>query len=224
MTFSIAARCAETGAFALAVSSSSPAVAARCAHVRAGVGAVASQNITDPSLGPRGLDLMERGTSAPEAVAILSRSAPHAEYRQLTAVDAEGRTAHFSGAKTLGLHAAASSENVVTAGNLLANETVPQAMVAAFLEAEGHIAARALTAMRAALEAGGEEGAVHSAGLVVVDRVSWPVTDLRVDWREEDPIGELCRIWELWAPQEEAYVTRALDPDKAPTYGVPGDQ
>lgn len=224
MTFSIAARCAETGAFALAVSSSSPAVAARCAHVRAGVGAVASQNITDPSLGPRGLDLMERGTSAPEAVAILSRSAPHAEYRQLTAVDAEGRTAHFSGANTLGLHAAASSENVVTAGNLLANETVPQAMVAAFLEAEGHIAARALTAMRAALEAGGEEGAVHSAGLVVVDRVSWPVTDLRVDWHEEDPIGELCRIWELWAPQEEAYVTRALDPDKAPTYGVPGDQ
>lgn len=224
MTFSIAARCAETGAFALAVSSSSPAVAARCAHARAGVGAIASQNITDPSLGPRGLDLMQQGASAPEAIARLAERAPHAEYRQLAAVDTEGRTAHFSGAKTLGLHAAASGDNVVAAGNLLANETVPQVMVEAFLASEGHIAARALVAMRAALEAGGEEGSVHSAGLVVVDRVSWPVTDLRVDWHDEDPIGELSRLWKLWAPQEEAYVTRALDPDKAPNYGVPGDE
>ena len=223
MTFSIAARCAETGAFALAVSSSSPAVAARCAHLRAGVGAVASQNITDPSLGPHGLDLMQQGASAPEAIARLAESAPHAEYRQLAAVDAAGRTAHFSGAKTLGLHATASAENAVAAGNLLANEEVPAAMVAAFLAAEGHIAARALTALQAALEAGGEEGPVHSAGLVVVDKVSWPVTDLRVDWRDEDPIGELSRLWALWAPQEEAYVTRALDPASAPTYGVPGD-
>ena len=47
---------------------------------------------------------------------------------------------------------------------------------------------------------------------MVVDKVSWPVTDLRVDWRDEDPIGELSRLWALWAPQEEAYVTRALDP------------
>ncbi|PKP74850.1 MAG: DUF1028 domain-containing protein, partial [Alphaproteobacteria bacterium HGW-Alphaproteobacteria-6] len=58
MTFSLVARCAETGMFGVAISSSSPAVAARCAHARAGVGAVASQNVTDPRLGPRILDLM----------------------------------------------------------------------------------------------------------------------------------------------------------------------
>ena len=49
MTFSIVARCAETGMFGVAVSSSSPAVAARCAYAQAGVGAVASQNVTDPA-------------------------------------------------------------------------------------------------------------------------------------------------------------------------------
>ncbi|GIR51209.1 MAG: hypothetical protein CM15mP60_2700 [Alphaproteobacteria bacterium] len=52
MTFSIVARCAKTGQFGMAVASSSPAVAARCAYARAGVGAAASQNVTDPRLGP----------------------------------------------------------------------------------------------------------------------------------------------------------------------------
>jgi uncharacterized Ntn-hydrolase superfamily protein len=89
MTFSIAARCPETGQFGIAVSSSSPAVAARCAHARAGVGAVASQNVTDPSLGARGLDLMALGASAPEAVAILKATGAHNDYRQLTAIDAQ---------------------------------------------------------------------------------------------------------------------------------------
>ena len=66
MTFSIVARCARTGQFGMAISSSSPAVAARCAHIRAGVGAVASQNITDPALGPLVLDQMEQVLLAAE--------------------------------------------------------------------------------------------------------------------------------------------------------------
>ena len=92
MTFSIAARCAGTGRFAVAVASSSPAVAARCAHVRAGVGAVMTQNVTDPRLGPRGLDLMALGAS-PDAGArtILIATEPHLAYRQLTLIDAQGQ-------------------------------------------------------------------------------------------------------------------------------------
>ena len=68
MTFSISARCPDTGMFGIAVSSSSPCVAARCAHARAGVGAVATQNVTDPRLGPKGLDLMASGLSAADAL------------------------------------------------------------------------------------------------------------------------------------------------------------
>jgi len=60
----------------------------------------------------------------------------------------------------------------------------------------------------------------------VADAVDWPVTDLRVDWADGDgdgPIAELARLWDVWAPQRDDYVTRALDPASAPAYGVPGD-
>lgn len=223
MTFSIAARCEKTGMFGLAVSSSSPAVAARCAYARAGVGAVASQNITDPTLGPKALDLMAEGLSAPEAVAKLVAAVPFIQYRQITAIDSEGRTGHFSGEGTLGVHAVAEGRNVVCAGNLLANTDVPQAMVAAFERSEGLLGDRLIAVMKAALAAGGEEGPVHSAGMYLVRDVAWPVADLRIDWQDEDPITALSHLWELYKPQLDAYVTRALDPRDAPSYGVPGD-
>ena len=54
--------------------------------------------------------------------------------------------------------------------------------------------------------------------------VEWYVADLRVDWSEGDPIADLERLWEIYAPQLDAYVTRALDPTAAPSYGVPGDE
>lgn len=209
----------------MAVSSSSPAVAARCAFARAGVGAVASQNITDPSLGPRILDLMALGASASEAVAVVTASTDHIQYRQLTAVDAKGRGASFSGEQTLGVHATASDQNVVCAGNLLSSEAVPEAMVKAFVGSEGHLADRLLVAMNAALAAGGEAGPVHSAGLLLVDKVSWPVASLRIDWHEAaKPVEELERLWKLYSPQLDDYVNRALNPLAAPSYGVPGDQ
>ncbi|MBS7538923.1 DUF1028 domain-containing protein [Ancylobacter lacus] len=225
MTFSVSARCARTGMFGIAVSSSSPCVAARCAHARAGVGVVATQNITDPTLGPKGLDLMAQGLSAAEALARFKAEAPHFEFRQVVLLDREGRVAGHSGTRTLGTHAIATGTDVAAAGNLLASLEVPAAMVAAFeAEPEAHLGARILAAMQAAVAAGGEEGPVHSAGMLLVDTVGWPVADLRVDWTEGDPIAELAALWALWQPQMDAYVTRALDPSTAPSYGVPGDQ
>lgn len=223
MTFSIAGRCARSGMFAIAVSSSSPAVAARCAHARGTVGAVATQNVTDPSLGPKGLAHLANGLSAAEALSALKRNAAHLEFRQLALIDKEGRTATFSGAKTLGTHMTAEGKDCVAAGNLLKHTGVPAAMVKVFEAGEGgHLAERILAAMQAALQAGGEEGPVKSAGLLLVDKVSWPIADLRVDWHD-DPIGELVRLWQLWKPQMGAYLQRAVDPTKAPSYGVPGD-
>jgi uncharacterized Ntn-hydrolase superfamily protein len=224
MTFSIAARCIETGMFGIAVSSSSPAVAARCAHARAGVGAFGTQNITDPRLGPQGLDLMAKGSSADQAIEILKQSAPHIEFRQLIAVDANGRTAAHSGDHTLGIHATAQVMNAVAAGNLLRDGEIPAKMIAAFHRAQGHFGDRLLTAMEAALAAGGEEGPVHSAGLLIVRDVPWPIADLRIDWSDGDPIAELRRLWVLYKPQLEDYVTRALNPTAAPSFGVPGDK
>ena len=225
MTFSIAARCAATGRFGIAISSSSPAVAARCAHVRAGVGAVASQNITDPRLGPAALDLMALGASASAALDVLIAARPHIAYRQLLAVDARGRTAIFSGPKTLGIHATAEGLDAVAAGNLLANDAVPAAMIAAFTaHSGGDLGGRLVEALVAGLMAGGEAGPVHSAGLLMAGEEQWPIADLRVDWDETDPIGKLAALWRAWRPQMDAYVTRALDPTAAPRYAVPGDE
>lgn len=225
MTFSIAARCSRTGAFGIAISSSSPAVAARCAHARTGVGVVATQNITDPRLGPQGLDLMGAGASAQLALERLRAAAPHIEFRQLALVDRGGGTAVFSGARTLGRHHAVTAPDAVAAGNLLADAAVPERMLAAFLDRSADdLADRLLAALQAGLLAGGEEGTVHSAGLTVVREVAWPIVDLRIDWHDRDPIGALAAAWDIYKPQLEAYVQRALDPSAAPSYGVPGDQ
>lgn len=224
MTFSLVARCRDTGMFGVAVASSSPAVAARCAYARAGVGAVASQNVTDPSLGPRALELMAGGASAAEAVAILARTAAFPEYRQILAVDAAGGSATHSGPRALGTWAEARGADVACGGNMLADGGIPAAMAAAFAAAPGPLGDRLLAAMGAAVAAGGEAGPIHSAGMKLVREVAWPVADLRVDWTEGDPIAELAALWERYAPQLDAYVTRALDPREAPSYGVPGDE
>ncbi|TGA92954.1 DUF1028 domain-containing protein [Streptomyces sp. MZ04] len=225
MTFSIAARCTRTGQFGVAVTSSSPAVAARCAHVRAGVGAVCSQNVTDPRLGGRLLDLLADGAPATAAVHQLSGQ-PHAEWRQLTAIGAAGQAAVFSGTRSLGRYAEAVGPDAVVAGNLLADSEVPQAVLRAFTAADPStpLGQRLVDALLAGAAAGGEEGPVHSAGLLIADdRAEWPVTDLRVDWTDGDPLAELAALWKLWEPQQEAYVQRALAPDDSPSYGVPGD-
>lgn len=224
MTFSLVARCAETGMFGVAISSSSPAVAARCSYARAGVGAVASQNVTDPTLGPAGLDLMEQGLSAAETIAQLQAGNDFMAYRQVLAVDAQGRTAIHSGGNSLGIWTQAQAENVASGGNLLANDGVPQAIVDGFLGSTGHLGDRLLAAMQAGLAAGGEAGPVHSAGLKLVDTVAWPIADLRCDWTEDCPIAAVATAWDVYKPQLEAYVQRALDPSEAPSYGVPGDE
>ncbi|MES0863401.1 DUF1028 domain-containing protein [Ruegeria sp. SCPT10] len=224
MTFSLVARCPDTGMFGLAISSSSPAVAARCSFARAGVGAVASQNVTDPSLGPLTLDLMKQGLSAADAMAEVVKRGKFIEYRQVLAVDVNGTTAIHSGPNSLGIWTQAQAENVASGGNLLANDTVPQAIVDGFLSASGHIGDRLIAAMRAALAAGGEAGSVHSAGMKIVDKVSWPVVDLRCDWTEDCPIENIATAWDIYKPQLDAYIQRALDPREAPSYGVPGDE
>lgn len=224
MTFSLVARCAETGMFGLAIASSSPAVAARCSFARAKVGAVATQNVTDPSLGPFTLDLLEQGKSAPEAIAKVQAQGRFIEYRQVLAVDKSGQTAIHSGPNSLGIWTQAQAQDVASGGNLLANDTVPQAIVDGFLAASGHIGDRLIAAMRAGLTAGGEAGPIHSAGLKIVDGVSWPVADLRCDWTEDCPIENIATAWDVYKPQLKAYIQRALDPREAPSYGVPGDE
>lgn len=225
MTFSIVARCVRTGQFGMAVASSSPAVASRCAFARAGVGVVATQNVTDPRLGPAGLSLLEQGASAEECCAILMRNASYNAFRQVLVLDCAGHSAYWAGERILGCHGHASLQSVAAAGNMLSRNSVPDVMVSAFAasSSELELGERLLIAMEAGLMAGGEEGPVHSAGLLIVEEQSWPLTDLRVDWSEA-PLVSLRNLWALWQPQMRDYVTRGLNPTTAPSYGVPGDR
>lgn len=223
MTFSLVARCEETGMFGVAISSSSPAVAARCSYARAGVGAVTSQNVTDPNLGPQVLDLMASGANAEDAIADLQRNDQFMAYRQVLVVDTNGDTAIHSGGNALGIWAEARAQNVASGGNLLANADIPQAIIEGFKSSSGHLGDRLMASIQAGLKAGGEAGPVHSSGMMLVDKVGWPVADLRCDWTEECPIATLDHIWEIYKPQLDAYIQRALNPSEAPSYGVPGD-
>jgi len=222
MTFSIIARCPETGQFGAAVSSSSPAVAARCIRVRPGVGAAASQNITDPQLGPMALDLIAAGNSPGQALDALQER-PFIAYRQLMAIDAVRPPAVFTGASALGTLATATGTHAACAGNMLASREVPVAMLAAFEKASGPLAERLMQAMLAGQAAGGEEGPVHSAGLLVCGEMDWPIVDLRLDWVDDGPVQALYAAWKLYEPQVQDYITRARDPRAAPSYGVPGN-
>jgi uncharacterized Ntn-hydrolase superfamily protein len=225
MTFSIVGRCQETGQLGIAISSSSIAVGARCPWVRAGVGAVATQNVTLPALGPQILDLLKNGQLDPAAALDRALGANEgSQYRQVTVIDAQGRTAFFSGKEALGTYNAVAGEQCVAAGNMLTGVEVIEAMVPAFENAPGALADRLLAAMHAAVAAGGEAGPVHSAALEIVGDLIWPIVDLRVDWADDDPIGKLDGLWTAYKPQMQDYVTRALNPTAAPRYGVPGDE
>ncbi|MCX2730701.1 DUF1028 domain-containing protein [Saccharopolyspora sp. NFXS83] len=222
MTFSVLGT-DRTGAIGIAVTSSSPAVAARCIHLRAGVGGASSQNVTDPRLGSALLDALESGAGARDALAAVVGGHELIEHRQLTVLEPNGGGAAHSGAESLGVHRDRVGARVVAAGNMLRSPEVVDAVVDSFESSGGELEDRLLRALEAGSAAGGEAGPVHSAGLSVVREVSWRETDLRVDW-SDSPIVDLRALLDRWLPQRDDYVTRALNPASAPSYGVPGDE
>lgn len=222
MTFSLVA-CDELGQFGAVVSSSSPAVGARCLALRDAVGATSTQNITDPRLGPSVLDLLATGFSAREAIDAVVESDSTSPYRQLVAIDRFGQSAVHSGIHCLGVVGSSTTGGAASAGNMLGSEDVPLAMISAFSSAGGSLEEKLLAALRGGLDAGGEEGPIHSAAMSVVANVGWRVTDLRVDW-DEEPVKRMRELVELWLPQRDDYVHRGLNPSSAPSYKNVGDE
>ena len=215
MTFSLVGRCARTGQLGAAVTTSSIAVGSRCSFARAGVGAALTQHRTDPRLGPLALDLLARGVSAAEAMKTIVAETPHRDWRQLALIDAAGRTAVFSGAHVRAERGEARGRDCAAIANIVRSATVPQAMVESFERAPDRpLAQRLREALAAGEAAGGEFVPVTSAALIVVDRESFPYVDLRVD-DHAAPIAELARLWSAYQPEADAYVVRAVDPERA---------
>ncbi len=225
MTFSLIGRCAETGMLGVAITTSSICVASRCPWARAGVGAVSTQNVTDPTIGPRVLDLLAGGKSAAEALQAVLAASQYADYRQVTVIDREGRTAHHSGTKTLGTNAVAEGKDCLAAGNLLANTDVPKAMVTSFTRhADLHLAERLLRG----LESGDRRGWRERTGQIR-GTAGGGQADLAAGRSAGRLVGgrsgrrPCATFGSATSPQMKDYVTRALDPSTAPAFGVPGD-
>ena len=212
MTFSLIARCARTGQMGVATTTSGFAVGSRVPFAQAGVGAVATQHRTDPRLGPRGLALLASGCTAAETIAALAASTPDHRWRQIGVVDAQGRTAFFHGARVKPRSGAVQGAGVLALGNILANDDVLPAMVAAFGADDAPLATRMIRALQAGEDAGGEHGAIQSAAIKIAWRESFPYVDLRVD-HHPAPLSELQRLWEAYAPDADVNVTRAIDPE-----------
>lgn len=217
MTFSIAGRCARTGMLGAVVTTSSMAVGGRCAYAKAGVGAVLTQHRTDPRLGPKMLDHLAAGEPPEAMMRALEDNDANLRWRQLAAIAADGQAAFFNGSKITSIAKGRVGRDCVAIGNILRTVDVVDAMVESFeASAAETLAERLLRAIEAGLAAGGELRQVKSAGLLVVHRESFPYVDLRVDLSAQ-PLTELRFLWELYRPEAETYVVRAVDPDRAPT-------
>ena len=198
MTFSIAARCPQTGDLGVAVSTAIPAVGAINPFARARVGAIATQAWSNPYLGIDGLSLLEEGLSAAEVLEHLLGVDADKGRRQLSIVDASGAVAAFTGDKVQSWKGHRTGNGYVVAGNLLiSDETIP-AMAEAFETARGPLDERLLLALEAGQATGGDKRGKVSAALLVVRDEEYPYVDLRVDEHAE-PVAELRRIFDIYA-------------------------
>jgi uncharacterized Ntn-hydrolase superfamily protein len=213
MTWSIVAHDPNTEAFAVAVATKAFAVGAICPFVRAGVGAVSTQSVTNRYLGPAILDAMARGL--PPAAAIEGALAGDAGrgIRQVHAVDRDGRTAAWTGENCVMWCGSASAGGVSVAGNMLSGEAVVADTLAVFrAQAALHMPDRLMLAMEAGEAAGGDRRGRQSAAMVMVTTEDFPDLNLRVDDHAE-PLVELRRLLGIW--KVEGVPRLGMAPSKA---------
>jgi uncharacterized Ntn-hydrolase superfamily protein len=196
MTWSILARDPATGAFGVAVTTKFFAVGAGCPHAMSGAGALATQALINPTLGPRGLRLLAERVPAPAIVETLLASDQGREMRQLHVLDATGRAAAHTGRGCIEWCGHLIQPGFSVAGNMLAGPAVIEGTAAAF-EASAHLpfAERLIGALDAGQAAGGDKRGKQSAALKIYATEEYPWLDIRVDDHPE-PLVELRRLFE----------------------------
>jgi uncharacterized Ntn-hydrolase superfamily protein len=198
LTFSIVARDPKTKALGVSVSTAVPAVGSVVPHVEAGVGAIATQAQTNVLYGIEGLKLLKTGLSPQTALGTMLQRDNDREKRQVIIIDAQGRTAAFTGKENIEWKGHMVGKDCAAAGNMLVGSRVIKAMIETFEATKGKLAERLLKALEAGQEAGGDKRGQMSAALLVAGE-QWisetrPVLDLRVD-AHQDPVKELRRIY-----------------------------
>jgi uncharacterized Ntn-hydrolase superfamily protein len=213
MTFSLVARCPDTGMFGVAAATALPAVGKLLTHAMGGVGAVATQAKLNPYLGIDGLNLLKNGRSASEVLDILCRQDPRTQTRQFAVIDRDGSTAAWTGTACIPWAGSRSSRGVSAQGNRLAGPHVLDAIVEAFEDSSGKtLDERLMEALEAGDRAGGDIKGERSATIYIVGQEEYPLWDIRVD-ANPDPFAELRRLHEIFAreliPEIRRMPTRA---------------
>jgi len=198
-TYSIVARDSVTGDMGVAVQSHWFSVGPVVPWARSGVGAVATQSLVLKSYGPLGLDLMEEGMSAREALEKLVEEDEHSDVRQVAMVDVEGNAAAHTGDSCIAFASHRTGKGYSVQANMMLTDTVVPAMAQAYETAQGDLADRMLAALEAAQRAGGDIRGSQSAAILIVRGAASdePWNDVVMDLRVEDaprPLEELARL------------------------------
>lgn len=199
------ARYPETLALGVCVSTAAPAVGSRVPHVEARVGAIATQAETNVLYGINGLKLLKMGFSPQTALETMLKEDPDRESRQVIIIDKEGRSAAFTGRKTVNWKGHLIGKDYVVAGNMLVGNSVVDAMAQAFESSGGELSERLMKALEAGQKAGGDKRGKTSAALLVAQKEqvdAHSLLDLRVD-EHRDPVRELRRIFEIYKELKE---------------------
>ncbi len=195
MTWSIVARDPETGFFGVAVATRLFAVGAICPWTEAKVGAISTQALVNPSLGPHGLALLREGYPAPAALDVLMRGDPARAIRQVHLIDAKGQTAAYTGAYCIDWAGQREGEAVSVAGNILVGPAVIEDTLAAYrANMDTPFVERLLLAMDAGEGAGGDKRGRQSAAVVIQGPEPYRRLDMRADDHAE-PLAELRRLY-----------------------------
>lgn len=195
MTFSIVAIEQKTKTIGVATTTANPSVGSRVPHAKNGVGAIATQGLTEIYYGIKGLKLLERAHTPQEVLEILLKNDREKEHRQLIIIDIHGKKAAFTGKECFDFKGHIIGKDYVVAGNFLANDNVVKEMAKAFEKGNEFVEKLVLT-LEAGKKAGGDRRGERSAALVVVSSTNTGVNlDLRVD-NNYQPIKELRQLFE----------------------------
>jgi uncharacterized Ntn-hydrolase superfamily protein len=213
MTFSVIARDSQTGMVGIAVTTKFFGVGSLCPFARAGLGAVATQALVNPTYGPRGLDLLAEGLAPAEVIERLLAEDDGRTHRQVHVIDAEGRVAAHSGAECVDWFGHQTHDGFSVAGNMLAGSAVVEETARAYRDGvEFALPERLIGALEAGQSVGGDKRGRQSAALLVVSTEIYPYLDIRVD-DNPDPLVELRRLYEEskleYLPFKDKLPTRA---------------
>jgi uncharacterized Ntn-hydrolase superfamily protein len=218
MTWSVVARDPATKQFGIAVATKNFAVGCRVPHIAAGVGAVATQAMSNPFYGVNGLKLLHQGKFADAVVETLTAADDGRDHRQVHVMDAAGRIAAHTGSACIDWCGHTVREGFSVAGNMLAGPAVIEETAKSYAaNAQLPFARRLIAALHAGEAAGGDKRGRQSAAVLIYGEEEWPDLSLRVD-DHADPLAELAR---LEAVSRERWVHFAkFMPSKANPVGV----